>query len=194
MHVRLGITFLVAAIVGLLGPVAASQQASEASHAVTFTRDIAPILQRSCQSCHRPQGVAPMPLATYEEVRPYARAIKQRTGLRDRPGVMPPWFIDKTIGVQHFKDDISLSEEESAAIARWADSGALRGNPADMPPPRVFADNSVWQTRPSAASSSFTTSRWPSPARMAGPAIQAAGRRTRSAGTPTSSIPGPVGC
>lgn len=145
MHVRLGSAFLVAAVVGLLGPVAASQQASDASNAVTFTRDIAPILQRSCQSCHRPQGVAPMPLTTYEEVRPYARAIKQRTGLRDRPGVMPPWFIDKTIGIQHFKDDISLSEEQIGAIARWADSGAPRGNPSDMPPPLVFADNSVWQ-------------------------------------------------
>jgi mono/diheme cytochrome c family protein len=145
MHVRFGVAFLVAAVAGLLGPVAASQQASEPSNAVTFTKVIAPILQRSCQSCHRPQGVAPMPLTTYDEVRPYARAIKQRTGLRDRPGVMPPWFIDKTIGIQHFKEDISLSEEEIGAIARWADNGALRGNPKDMPPPRVFADNAVWQ-------------------------------------------------
>src|SRR5215208_7278010 len=63
---------------------------------VTFSKDIAPILQRSCQQCHRPNSVAPMSLLTYEQVRPYARAIKTRTGLRNAPGsrgVMPPWFI-----------------------------------------------------------------------------------------------------
>jgi hypothetical protein len=111
---------------------------------VTFTKDIAPILQRSCQSCHRPQGVAPMALTTYEEVRPYARSIKYRVSLHHRPGAMPPWFIEKNIGIQQFKNDISLSDDEIVRIARWADSGAPRGNPADMPPPRVFADNSVW--------------------------------------------------
>src|SRR5262245_63210665 len=83
-----------------------SAQAPRADE-VTFTRDIAPILQRSCQACHRPNSLAPMPLITYEEVRPYARSMKQRTALRDRQGVMPPWFIEKNIGVQHFKDDIS---------------------------------------------------------------------------------------
>src|SRR5688572_33435933 len=73
---------------------------------VTFSKDIAPILQRSCQSCHRPDSLAPMSLITYEEVRPWARAIKQRTALRHRRGAMPPWFIEKDIGIQRFKDDI----------------------------------------------------------------------------------------
>ena len=68
---------------------------------VTFTADIAPILQRSCQNCHHPNSVAPMSLLTYEEVRPYARRIKERTMLRDRMGVMPPWFIEKDIGIQY---------------------------------------------------------------------------------------------
>ncbi len=77
----------------------------------TFTKDIAPILQRSCQTCHRPDSVAPMSLMTYEDVRPWARSIKQRTGLRNRMGVMPPWFIDKHVGIQDYKDDISLSEQ-----------------------------------------------------------------------------------
>jgi hypothetical protein len=112
---------------------------------VTFSKDIAPILQRSCQSCHRPDSVAPMSLITYEEVRPWARAIKQRTALRHRRGAMPPWFIEKEIGIQKFKDDISLSDAEIARIGRWADAGAPRGNPADMPPARVFAGNDVWQ-------------------------------------------------
>ena len=86
---------------------------------VTFTKDIAPILQRSCQSCHRPDSLAPMSLITYEEVRPCARAIKQRTLLRGRRGSMPPWFIEKEIGIQKFKDDLSLTDAEIAKIARW---------------------------------------------------------------------------
>ena len=114
--------------------------AGQTGEPVTFTRDIAPILQRSCQQCHRPDSVAPMSLITYEDARPYARAMKQRTGLRNKPGVMPPWYIEKNVGIQQFKDDISLSDEEIATIAAWADSGAPRGNPADMPPPLVFAD------------------------------------------------------
>ena len=112
---------------------------------VTFTKDIAPILQRSCQNCHRPDSVAPMSLLTYEEVRPFARAIKQRTALRHQRGAMPPWFIEKEIGIQRFKDDISLTDVEIAKIARWADAGAPRGNPADLPPARVFADSTSWQ-------------------------------------------------
>src|SRR4030081_2296228 len=71
---------------------------------VTFTKDIAPILQRSCQDCHRPDSVAPMSLLTYEDARPWARSMKARTAKHE----MPPWFIEKNIGIQQFKDDISL--------------------------------------------------------------------------------------
>src|SRR5215470_4046805 len=78
----------------------------------TFTKDIAPILQRSCENCHRADGVAPMALQTYEEVRPWARAIKQRTGIGPHAGVMPPWYMEKNIGIQGFKDDPSLSDDE----------------------------------------------------------------------------------
>ena len=125
---------LVAAVFSLLAPPGVVAQAPRSE--VTFTRDITPILQRSCQSCHHPDGGAPMSLTTYEEVRPYARAMKMRTGLGPRAGVMPPWFIEKNIGIQRFKSDPSLSEDEIAMIARWADSGAPRGNMADMPPPK----------------------------------------------------------
>ena len=114
--------------------------AAERDTDVTFTKDVAPILQRSCQNCHRPASVAPMSLLTYEETRPWARAIKDRTALRE----MPPWFIDKTIGIQHYKDDISLSDEEIATLAAWADNGAPRGNPAQLPPPLVFPEDGVW--------------------------------------------------
>ena len=111
---------------------------------VTFTKHIAPILQRSCENCHRADGVAPMSLSTYEEVRPWARAIKQRTGIGPRAGVMPPWYVEREIGIQKFKNDPSLSDEEIALVARWVDSGAPRGNPADMPPARVWNDSTRW--------------------------------------------------
>jgi len=111
---------------------------------VTFTKDIAPILQRSCQQCHRPDGVAPMSLVSYEDVRPWARAMKVRTGLGPRAGVMPPWFVEKDLGIQHFKNDLSLSQEEIAMIAKWADSDAPRGNPAQMPAPLNFDDTDKW--------------------------------------------------
>jgi len=112
---------------------------------VTYSKDIAPILQRSCENCHRPNGAGPMALTTYEEVRPWARAIKQRTGIGPHAGVMPPWYMEKNIGIQKYKDDPSLSAEEIAKVAKWADSGAPRGNPADMPPAKEYADNSVWR-------------------------------------------------
>lgn len=119
----------------------AGQAPSTSPAGVTFTKDIAPILQRTCQNCHRPNGgVAPMSLITYEDVRPWARSIKMRTA----KGEMPPWFIEKNVGIQQFKDDISLSDQEIATIGVWVDAGAPRGNPADMPPPRVFADANAW--------------------------------------------------
>jgi hypothetical protein len=111
---------------------------------VTFSKDIAPILQRSCQNCHHVDGVAPMSLVTYAEVRPWARAIKQRTSIGPRAGVMPPWYVEKNVGIQKYKNDPSLSELELAKIAKWADSGAPEGNPADMPPARTFDDGSTW--------------------------------------------------
>jgi mono/diheme cytochrome c family protein len=124
---------------------ATAEQAAAPAAEVTFTKDIAPILQRSCQNCHRPNGVAPMSLVTYEDVRPWARSIKTRTGIGPRAGVMPPWYVEKNIGIQHYKDDPSLSEEEIAKIAKWADGGAPQGNPADMPPLRTFQDDTLWR-------------------------------------------------
>ena len=108
---------------------------------VTFTRDVAPILQEHCQVCHRPGTVAPMSLLTYEDVRPRAKAIKAKLVARE----MPPWFIDKNVGVQHFNNDTSMTDEEIATIVKWVDGGAPEGNPADMPPARQFADELAWQ-------------------------------------------------
>jgi len=123
----------------------AAQAASKVP--VTFSKDIAPILQRSCQQCHRPDSVAPMSLLTYEEARPYAREIKRRTALARSQygrGAMPPWFYEKNIGIQKLKDDISLSDGEIAIFAAWADAGAPEGNRADLPPALTFASAETW--------------------------------------------------
>ncbi len=133
-------------VLAVLGLAAApvGGQSTEGASGVTFTKDIAPILQRSCQKCHRPDGVAPMSLISYEDVRPWARAIKMRTGIGPRAGVMPPWYLEKNIGIQHFKNDPSLSDDEITKIAKWTDSGAPRGNAADMPPPRTWDNANKW--------------------------------------------------
>ncbi len=108
---------------------------------VAFSKDVAPILQRSCVNCHRPGQIAPMSLMTYEDARPWVRSIKARVAARD----MPPWHLDRNVGIQQFKNDPSLTDEEIETIVKWVDAGAPRGNPADMPPPRQFAEGSEWQ-------------------------------------------------
>lgn len=106
----------------------------------TFSKDIAPLLQRSCQDCHNPTGIGPMQLVTYEQVRPWAPLIKDRTSKR----IMPPWHVARDVGIQDFKNDISLSDAEISMIAAWVDAGAPEGNPADMPPPRTFPKGDEW--------------------------------------------------
>jgi len=99
---------------------------------VTFNRDIAPILARSCVGCHRPGGAGPMALTSYQDVRRYAQRIRDRTAIRDRMGAMPPWYVEKDIGIQHYKQDPSLTDEELAKIQAWVDNGAPEGSPADL--------------------------------------------------------------
>ena len=111
---------------------------------VTFHKDIEPILQRSCQNCHRPGGAGPMSLVTYEEVAPFAGLIEYKTGLRDRAGAMPPWYMEKSIGIQRYKNDPSLSDAELAAISTWARSRTPKGEVADAPEALVFDDSVKW--------------------------------------------------
>jgi hypothetical protein len=111
---------------------------------VTFTKDVAPILQKRCQVCHRPDTFAPMSLLTYEDARPWARSIKQKVVARE----MPPWYIDKNVGIHNFRNDVSLSDQEIATIVNWVDSGAPKGAPGDMPPPRKFENSDQWHIRP----------------------------------------------
>src|ERR1700724_3684810 len=90
---------------------------------ITFNRDVLPILQKSCQTCHRPGQAGPMSFLTYESTRPWAKAIKEAA----LSGKMPPWFAEP--GVGHFVNDRSLKQSEIAVLARWADSGAAQGDP-----------------------------------------------------------------
>ena len=108
--------------------------------AVTFNRDVLPILQKNCQVCHRPGEIAPMSLLTYEDARPWARAMKTATATRR----MPPWFADPGYG--RFAHDRRLTDAEIATLGAWADSGAVQGDPKDKPAPVAFHDG--WNIKP----------------------------------------------
>jgi len=114
---------------------------SAAPTTVTFARDVAPIFQEKCQECHHVGSMAPMSLVTYEETRPWAKAIRQRVILRQ----MPPWHIDPSVGVQKFKNDMSLSTEQINTIVRWVDSGAPLGDPKDMPAAKEWPAPNEWK-------------------------------------------------
>ena len=115
--------------------------AAQADTGVTFARDVAPIFQQKCQICHQPDSIAPMSLLTYQEVRPWARAIRQRVLARE----MPPWHIARNIGIKQFKNDRSLSDEQIDIIVQWVDAGAPLGDRADLPGPIAWPDPTAWQ-------------------------------------------------
>ena len=97
------------------------------SESPTFYKNVLPILQQHCQSCHRPGEPGPMPLLTYEGTKPWASAIAQMVKSRQ----MPPWFADPAIG--HFSNDRSLTAKDIRTIAEWVDGGAAAGDPKDAP-------------------------------------------------------------
>jgi len=108
--------------------------------AVTFNKDVLPILQENCQTCHRPGEVAPMSLLTFKDARPWAKSIKTAVTTRQ----MPPWFADPAYG--HFANNKTLSDAAIKTLVAWADTGTLEGNPKDAPAPRVF--NEGWNLKP----------------------------------------------
>jgi hypothetical protein len=114
--------------------------AQTANAPITFTKDIAPIFQEKCEACHRPDSIAPMSLMTYEAARPWAKAIRERVITRQ----MPPWHLDKTVGIQKFKNDRSLSDTQIDTIVKWVDAGAPKGELKDMPAPKQWPDESKW--------------------------------------------------
>ena len=102
--------------------------------APTFTKDVAPILQKKCQTCHRAGEAAPFPLLTYEQVRPWASSIK----LVVQQKIMPPWFADPGYG--HFSNDRALTAKEISTLVAWANAGAPEGDPKDAPAPASFVE------------------------------------------------------
>ncbi|MEO8026846.1 MAG: thiol-disulfide isomerase [Bryobacteraceae bacterium] len=100
----------------------------------TFSKDVAPILQKRCQQCHRPGEVAPMPFLTYQQTRPWAKAIRSAV----LSGKMPPWFADPHFG--KFSNDLSLVQREIDTLVKWIDGGAPEGDPKDLPRPVAFED------------------------------------------------------
>ena len=132
-------TLIAVAAMSVVGQ--AADPAGPTAQPVTFSKDVAPILQNKCQQCHQPNSIAPMSLITYEDARPWARSIKQRVITRQ----MPPWHIDMSVGVHDFKNDMSLSDAQIDTIVRWVDAGAPEGNPKDMPPPKPLVTDNEWQ-------------------------------------------------
>jgi mono/diheme cytochrome c family protein len=141
------VTLTTVLLLALVLPLNAAEKAAEDSDLSaqpTFYRDVLPILQQNCQTCHRPAGeniggmLAPMTLTSYDDVRPWARAIARETN----EGRMPPWFASAhTDGV--FQGQRSLSESEIGTLRRWAANGAAAGSPGDAPAAVVFADEST---------------------------------------------------
>jgi hypothetical protein len=114
-----------------------SSRSATTAAAVTFTKDVAPIIQKNCQVCHRPGEVAPMSFMNYKEVRPWARSIREKVVTRE----MPPWFADPKHG--EFSNDCRLSQKEIDTIVAWVEGGAKEGDPNDMPPNPKFTEG--WQ-------------------------------------------------
>ena len=139
---RWGLTVAIACVgtIGATAPLSQVSAQSPGRRDVTFHKDVEPILQRACQECHRPGSIAPVSLIEFKDVRPWARSIKTRVTRRE----MPPWYIEKGVGVQHFKYDRGLSDAEISTISAWVDGGAIEGNPKDAPPLRVFTDDDQW--------------------------------------------------
>lgn len=108
---------------------------------ITFTRDIAPIMQENCQICHRESSVAPMSFVTYRDVRRYARRIREQVSRR----LMPPYHLDVGVGIQDIKDDWRLEQEDIETIVAWVDAGSPEGDPADMPVAVEWPDRQMWQ-------------------------------------------------
>ena len=128
---------------GAAAVVTAQSQAQEAQKAtsVTFHKEVLPILQKNCQTCHRPGSIAPMSLLTYDDARPWARSMKVKVASRQ----MPPWFADPQYG--NFANDRSLKQADIDTIVKWADSGAPAGDPKDAPAPIAWPADG-WQIKP----------------------------------------------
>ena len=124
------------ALAALLG----GASTASAQTAPTFTKDVAPIFQQKCEACHRPESIAPMSLQTWQQSRPWARSIKARVLEHS----MPPFQIDRTVGITKFKNDDSLTNQELDTIVKWVDAGAPQGDPKHMPEAIKWPTEQTW--------------------------------------------------
>ena len=133
-----------AALMVSAGTTAFAQTPTPAAGQPTFTKDVAPILQRSCQTCHRPGMMAPMSLLTYQDARPWARSIKAKVStprdaaLVHRSPRRDPEVQERSVALR----------QEIDTIVKWVDAGAPQGNPADMPKPLDFGSMDAWHIKP----------------------------------------------
>ena len=125
-------TAIAALCLALAGAGSQVSKSPVASLPPTFYKDVLPILQDHCQSCHRKGEVAPMPLETYEQTRPWAKGMAHAVSMR----MMPPWFADPRYG--HFSNDSSLNDQQIATIVAWVEAGAPAGDAQHAPPPRTW--------------------------------------------------------
>jgi hypothetical protein len=123
-----------AGVLGVAIPLCSAFIPQSSSQSPTFYRDVLPILQQHCQSCHRGGEIAPMPLMTYAQTRPYASAIATQSAAHR----MPPWFADPCCG--KFSDDPSLTPTQIALLREWANTNAPAGNPKDAPAPQPWTE------------------------------------------------------
>src|SRR5215468_9530186 len=133
---------LLAAMTALGTEVASVSSTSDQTAAVTFNKDILPILEKNCQGCHQPGAAAPMSFLTYESTRPWAKAMKAAVLNKQ----MPPWFADPHYG--EFRNAPKLTESDAHMIATWADTGANEGNSADKPPVQSPQYDYGWRIQP----------------------------------------------
>ncbi len=142
---RIRMVVVVVAAAGLgaaaIATVSAARSQPSPAPTMTFSKDVAPIFQQKCQVCHQPNSIAPMALMNYADAKRVASAIKTKVAAR----LMPPWHIDKNIGIRAFKNDRSLTDEQIDTIVSWVDAGAPEGDPKDLPPPATFPDPTGWQ-------------------------------------------------
>jgi hypothetical protein len=137
MRAKLGVLSAAALWVAALASVSTDGQYSRRSvdkNVPTFSRDVAPIIFKNCAGCHRPGEIAPMSLLTYDDARPWAKAIRDEVSDRN----MPPWHTDAPRGTFH--NERILTDAERATLVAWANGGAPRGDDQDLPPIPSFPD------------------------------------------------------
>ena len=157
MATKISVAAFLIVLLLILAPVWIAMPAASQGSAslITFYKDVLPILQKNCQSCHRPGQIGPFSMLTYDSTRPWAKAMKLAVASR----AMPPWFADPRYG--HFNNDRSLKQAEIDTIVAWVDHGAPAGDPTDAPAPIEWPAGG-WQIKPDV---SFDLPAYPVPAR-----------------------------